>query len=77
MIVGFLLLPSNIQHTILLLTVCFSEKYVTAHVQEDDSINVTSFFSRQEWLDVYEAIFSNNISLWKEAQDTMLVWQAR
>nr|XP_053646839.1 uncharacterized protein LOC128698569 [Cherax quadricarinatus] len=32
---------------------------------------------KQEWMDVYKAIFSDDINCWKEAKDTMLVWQAR
>ncbi|KAK8747708.1 hypothetical protein OTU49_016550, partial [Cherax quadricarinatus] len=40
-------------------------------------LTVVPWFSRQEWMDVYKAIFSDDINCWKEAKDTMLVWQAR
>lgn len=38
---------------------------------------VVPWFSREEWLEVYEEIFSNDIVRWKNARDTMTVWQAR
>ncbi|XP_071523922.1 uncharacterized protein [Panulirus ornatus] len=38
---------------------------------------VVPWFSREEWLEVYEDTFSNDIVRWKNARDTMTVWQAR
>ncbi|XP_045625211.2 uncharacterized protein [Procambarus clarkii] len=40
-------------------------------------LTVVPWFSRQEWIDVYKAVFSDDISRWKDAKDTMIVWQAR
>ncbi|KAK8385723.1 hypothetical protein O3P69_016478 [Scylla paramamosain] len=32
---------------------------------------------REEWLETYRATFSSDVGRWKDAKDTMLVWQAR
>ena len=34
-------------------------------------------YYREEWIETYKAAFSNDICRWKEAKDTMLMWQAR
>lgn len=38
---------------------------------------IVPWFSRQEWLEVFKGTYSDDVNLWKEARDTMLVWQAR
>lgn len=38
---------------------------------------VVPWFSTAEWIETYEAAFSSDVSRWKDAKDTMLVWQAR
>ncbi|XP_068237492.1 uncharacterized protein [Palaemon carinicauda] len=38
---------------------------------------IVPWFSRQEWVEVYRGAFSNDVERWKEARDSMLVWQAR
>ncbi|KAG7165146.1 Ribosomal biogenesis protein LAS1L-like [Homarus americanus] len=38
---------------------------------------IVPWFSIQEWLEVYEGAFSDDISRWKAALNAMIVWQAR
>ncbi|KAG0721751.1 Ribosomal biogenesis protein LAS1L [Chionoecetes opilio] len=38
---------------------------------------VVPWFSKEEWLETYKAAFSDDVCRWRDAKDTMLVWQAR
>lgn len=38
---------------------------------------VVPWLSKEEWIETYKAAFSNDVGRWKDAKDTMLVWQAR
>nr|XP_027237438.1 ribosomal biogenesis protein LAS1L-like [Penaeus vannamei] len=44
---------------------------------KDERLWVVPWFSKEEWIEVYKATFSDDVKKWKHAFGTMTVWQSR